>query len=125
MEMSMSDNTGSGAAASASGAEPAPKVSFVDKVKGTVGGHWSHTKSGDKIVERGIAGKVGIVAGSVVGLGVAYDGIRRMITSPVDEAGNPEGQTFGRVAAGLVETGAGLALTARSLTGKWTGRLHA
>jgi hypothetical protein len=108
MEMTMSENPTT--------PEPAAKPSFVERIKGGAGNFKDNTV--EQFSKAGTVKRVGLVAGSLVGLGVAYDGVKRMVTGPTNEAGEQEGQTFGRAAIGAVETATGLALAARMVTGK-------
>lgn len=97
-------------------APEAAKPSFVERIKGGAGNFKDN--AAEQFSKAGTVKKIGLVAGAAVGLGVAYDGVKRMVSGPTNEAGEQEGQTFGRAAIGAVETAAGLALAARMVTGK-------
>lgn len=94
----------------------APKMSFVDRVKGGIGHAADHAKA--NFEGAGLGKKLAFGAGAAVSLWGAYDGIRRMVTAPVNEAGEKEEQSFGRVAAGALETGIALAALSKTVTGK-------
>jgi hypothetical protein len=62
-------------------------------------------------------GKGVMIVGGTVGIGAAIDGVRRMVTRPVGEDGQPGDRSFGRIAIGAIEGIGGSALALTSLAG--------
>ncbi len=94
---------------------------FFNKFGEAAGTNWKGDKGAYKTAfgkDAFMSGGKGVmIIGGTVGIGAAIDGVRRMVTRPVGDDGQPGERSFGRMAIGAVEGLGGTALALTSIAG--------